>query len=97
MSTADCTSDTDINYLNNAVFLTEEFLESTTEPNYAGIVDYGDRAEHRWNGGLDNPNHVSPLRYDAMYRPRILARIENSAPEGADLRSWRYEPSGSPG
>ncbi|MHC4993002.1 MAG: alpha/beta hydrolase, partial [Planctomycetota bacterium] len=37
-------------YLNNAVVLTEEFLESTTAPYYDGVVDYGCGAEHCWNG-----------------------------------------------
>ena len=76
--------------LNNAVYLTEAFLESTTEPYYAGVVDYGDRAEHCWNGDHDNPNHISRLRYNTMYLPKILERIESTAPEGADLSSWRY-------
>ena len=38
--------DMDNYYLNNAVYLTEEFLESTTDPYYDGVVDYGDRAYH---------------------------------------------------
>jgi len=84
------TGDMDNYYLNNAVYLTEEFLESTTDPYYAGVVDYGDRAEHCWNGDHDNPNHISRLRYNTMYLPRILERIESAAPEGADLTSWRY-------
>ena len=42
--------DMDNYYLNNAVVLTEEFLESTTDPYYNGEVDYGDMAEHCWNG-----------------------------------------------
>ncbi|MBL4603759.1 MAG: hypothetical protein JKY84_13510, partial [Emcibacteraceae bacterium] len=42
--------DMDNYYLNNAVYLTENFLEKTTTPYYAGDVDYGDRAEHCWNG-----------------------------------------------
>ncbi len=84
------TGDMDNYYLNNAVYLTEAFLESTTDPYYAGVVDYGDRAEHCWNGDHDNPNHISRLRYNTMYLPRILERIENTAPEGADLTSWRY-------
>ena len=84
------TGDMDNYYLNNAVYLTEAFLESTTDPYYAGIVDYGDRAEHCWNGDHDNPNHISRLRYNTMYLPRILERIESTAPEGADLTSWRY-------
>ena len=82
--------DMDNYYLNNAVYLTEEFLESTTDPYYAGEVDYGDRAEHCWNGDHDNPNHISRLRYNTMYIPKILERIEASAPAGADLTSWRY-------
>ena len=84
------TGDMDNYYLNNAVYLTEEFLESTSDPHYGGVVDYGDRAEHCWNGDHDNGNHLSRLRYNTMYVPRILERIEQSAPEGADLTSWRY-------
>jgi len=82
--------DMDNYYLNNAVYLTEGFLESTTDPYYAGEVDYGDRAEHCWNGDHENGNHLSRLRYNTFYVPKILKRIEESAPEGADLTSWRY-------
>ena len=84
------TGDMDNYYLNNAVYLTEEFLESTTNPYYGGEVDYGDRAEHCWNGDHENGNHISRLRYNSMYVPKIIERIEKSAPEGADLSSWRY-------
>ncbi len=82
--------DMDNYYLNNAVYLTEAFLESTSDPYYGGEVDYGDRAEHCWNGDQENPNHTSRLRYNTMYLPKILNRIEKTAPEGADLTSWRY-------
>lgn len=82
--------DMDNYYLNNAVYLMEEFLENTKNPYYAGEVDYGDRAEHCWNGDQENPNHISRLRYNTMYIPKILKRIKESAPEGADLTSWRY-------
>ncbi len=82
--------DMDNYYLNNAVYLTEEFLEGTTNPYYGGEVDYGDRAEHCWNGDQENPNHISRLRYNTMYVPKILNRIWVSAPQGADLNSWRY-------
>lgn len=84
------TGDMDNYYLNNAVYLTEKFLESTTDPYYGGEVDYGDRAEHCWNGDHENGNHISRLRYNTMYVPKILKRIEETAPEGADLTSWRY-------
>jgi hypothetical protein len=82
--------DMDNYYLNNAVYLMEDFLESTTEPYYEGEVLYGDRAEHCWNGDPEQPNHISRLRYNSMYVPKIMERIAKSAPEGADLTSWRY-------
>ncbi len=82
--------DMDNFYLNNAVYLLEDFLEATSDPYYAGQVDYGDRAEHCWNGDQDNPNYLSRLRYNTMYVPKIIERIEKTAPEGADLTSWRY-------
>ncbi|WP_116367103.1 alpha/beta hydrolase-fold protein [Parahaliea mediterranea] len=84
------TGDMDNYYLNNAVYLTEEFLQRA-DPPYEGVVDYGDRAEHCWNGDHDNPNAVSRLRYNTFYVPRILERIEAAAPQGADLTSWRYQ------
>jgi hypothetical protein len=77
-------------YLNNAVYLMEEFLESTSDPYYGGDVDYGARDEHCWNGDHENPNAISRLRYNTMYMSKILKRIEESAPKGADLTSWRY-------
>ncbi len=82
--------DMDNYYLNNAVYLMEQFLESTQNPYYQGEVTYGDRAEHCWNGDPDNPNHISRLRYNTMYVPKILKRMQESAPAGADLSSWRY-------
>ncbi len=77
-------------YLNNAVVLMEEFLASTTDPPYGGVVDYGEGAEHCWNGDHERPNALSRLRYHQMYVPRILERIEETAPPGADLASWRH-------
>ncbi len=82
--------DMDSYYLNDAVYLLEDFLEKTKAPHYAGEVDYGDRAEHCWNGDHQHPNYISRLHYNTNYLPQILKRIETTAPEGADLTSWRY-------
>jgi hypothetical protein len=82
--------DMDNYYLNNAVYQMEAFLKTTKSPFYNGEVDYGDRAEHCWNGDHENPNQISRLRYNTMYLPRILKRIQESAPKGADTKSWRY-------
>jgi hypothetical protein len=76
--------------LNNAVYLIEDFLKSTTNPPYEGEVKYGDRAEHCWNGDPTQPNYLSRLHYNTMYVPMILDRIQKTAPAGADLTSWRY-------
>jgi len=77
-------------HANNAVYLTEEFLESTTNPYYAGDVDYGDRAEHCWNGDHSRANAYSRLRYHQMFIPRIMEQIRKNHPAGADTSSWRY-------
>ena len=82
--------DMDNYYLNNAVYLAEEFLESTTNPHYGGEVKYGDRAEHCWNGDPTRPNAISRLRYAQMFIPRIPERVRRNSPTGADTVSWRY-------
>jgi hypothetical protein len=82
--------DMDNYYLNNAVYLVEEFLKSTKDPYYGGEVAYGDRAEHCWNGDPTRPNAVSRLRYHQMYAPKIVDRLLKTAPPGADVTSWRY-------
>jgi len=82
--------DMDNYYLNNAVYLMEDFLESTQEPYYSGQVDYGDRAEHCWNGDHSRPNATSRLRYHQMFIKKAVKRMSISAPVGADLDSWRY-------
>jgi hypothetical protein len=79
--------DMDNYYLNNAVYLMENFLNTVDS---GGEVRYGDRAEHCWNGDPNNPNHISRLRYHTLYLPKILERLEKTAPAGADVKSWRY-------
>ena len=77
-------------YLNNAVYLVEDFLKSTKTPPYEGVVDYEPRAEHCWNGDHTQPNAISRLRYAQLFAPKIVARILATAPPGADVTSWRY-------
>jgi Putative esterase len=80
----------DTYYLNDAVYLMENFLRKTTDPYYDGEVDYGYRAEHCWNGDHNRQNAISRLRYNQMYVPKIMDRIMKTAPPGADVTSWRY-------
>jgi hypothetical protein len=81
-----------------AVYLLEERLRGLAEkdqqsgrlPHFCYEVDYGERAEHCWNGDQSRGNHLSRLRYNIQYLPKILERIQMSAPPGADTTSWRY-------
>lgn len=77
-------------YLNNAVYLAEEFLAATSDPPFEGDIAYGARDEHCWNGDPTQPNAVSRLRYISMYADRIAERAVATAPAGADVASWRY-------
>ena len=77
-------------FLNDAVYLVEDFLKSTKDPNYEGEVDYEPRAEHCWCGDHTRPNAISRLRYHQLHAPKIVERILKSAPAGADVKSWKY-------
>ena len=80
----------DTYYLNNAVYLMEDFLKKAANPPADAEVAYGARAEHCWNGDPNQPNAISRLRYNTMYVQKIVERMEQTAPVGADLKSWRY-------
>jgi hypothetical protein len=82
--------DMDNYYLNNAVYLVEDFLRTATDPPADAEVAYGDRAEHCWNGDPTRPNATSRLRYHHMFIPRIMDQIRRNHPAGADTVSWRY-------
>ena len=75
--------------LNNAVYLLQDFLDKADPPAHAE-VEYGPRAEHCWNGDPKLSNAYSRLHYETMYVPKIIERIQQTAPKGADLKSWRY-------
>lgn len=80
----------DTYFLNDAVYYMEDFLKSTKNPPYDGEVKYGERAEHCWNGDPTRPNYITRLHYNTMYLDKIMKRIADTAPQGADLTSWRY-------
>ena len=83
------TGDMDNYYLNNAVYGVEEFLKAANPPADA-VIEYGDRAEHCWNGDHTRANAYSRLRYPQMVLPWVVDRILDTAPAGADVDSWRY-------
>ncbi|MGL6222315.1 MAG: hypothetical protein ACRC6L_01910 [Steroidobacteraceae bacterium] len=81
--------DMDNYYLNNAVYEVEDFLRSA-KPAADAVIDYGDRAEHCWNGDHTRSNAYSRLRYPQMVLPWAVERMIMTAPKDADIRSWRY-------
>jgi hypothetical protein len=82
--------DMDNFYLNNAVYSAEDMLKGLKNPDCQCEVDYGDRAEHCWNGDHTQPNYISRLRYHRMFIPKWSEEVKSRAPLGADLKSWRY-------
>jgi len=70
--------DMDNAYLNLGVVLLEEFLESTTEPYYDGVVKYGDRCPHCWM-----PRGAELFKLFEEY-------ITQNCLEGEDTSKWRY-------
>lgn len=82
--------DMDSYYLNNAVYSAEDVLKKLQNPNCSCQVDYGDRAEHCWNGDHSQPNYISRLRYHQMYITKWAEEVKTRAPKGADITSWRY-------
>lgn len=82
--------DMDNYYLNNAVYSAEDMLKKLQQPPCHCEVDYGDRAEHCWNGDHSQPNYISRLRYNRMFIPKWAEEVKKRAPKGADLTSWRY-------
>jgi len=73
-------------FLDEATLLLEDFLEGTTDPYYDGWIEWGERQPHCYTGMPEFPGQTPYQRVLPLMRDRILA----TAPEGADVRSWRY-------
>ncbi len=82
--------DMDNFYLNNAVYTAEDVLKKLRNPSCNCEVDYGDRAEHCWNGDHTQPNYISRLRYHSMFINKWTKELLANPPAGADVKSWRY-------
>jgi enterochelin esterase-like enzyme len=82
--------DMDNYYLNNAVYTAEDMIKKLDNPKCNCEVDFGDRAEHCWNGDHTQPNYISRLRYHRMFIPKWAEEVKTRVPPGADVSSWRY-------
>jgi hypothetical protein len=72
------TGEMDTFYLNNAVKLLERFLESTTDPYYDGVIEYGDGEPHCWG-----PRGADLFKLFENH-------ITKNAPESENTSQWKY-------
>jgi hypothetical protein len=77
----------DTYYLDNAVRLLDDFLKSTTDPYYAGDVEYGPHQPHCWSG--DGDTRHGWLTINQRVLPKEAEWMTKTAPPNADM-SWKY-------
>jgi len=77
-------------FLNNAVYLAEQFLKSAANPPADAKVDYGLRDEHCWSGDHEHVNAISRLTYSNRFIPLLAEHWRKTAPSGTNTSSWRY-------
>jgi hypothetical protein len=75
-------------YLNEAVYLAQDFLDSATNPPSDATFQYGFRGRHSWIGH----SPVEPERQItyAEFITVISDYITQHAPARSDTRSWKY-------
>ena len=76
-------------FLNNAVYLVEDFLK-TAKPPAEAIIDYGARDEHCWSGDHSTFNGVSRLTVNPRALKKLAGHWTRTAPAGADVTTWKY-------
>jgi hypothetical protein len=84
----------DTYYLERAVHLTQQFLDSTREPGkgpYADATfDFGPGRPHGYSGDIFLPAGVASGTLQQRLMPVMLEHMLRTAPSGADTKSWRY-------
>jgi Putative esterase len=72
-------------YLDRAVHLLKDFMDTTTDPYYRGSFDFGVRKPHCYAGDINAAAGINQ-----SYWPEMVKHMEEIAPQGADLKSWKY-------
>ncbi len=80
-----CVGDADTFYLDRAVHLLQDFMETTTDPYFQGTFDFGQRKPHCYAGNFD-----PKVGLNQHYLPDMVKHMEQTAPKGSDLSSWKY-------
>jgi hypothetical protein len=60
-------------------------MDKTTDPYYRGTFEFGMRKPHCYAGDVDPAAGLNQ-----HYWPEMVKHMEETAPEGADLKSWKY-------
>jgi len=76
-------------YLDRAVHLLHEYLETTTDPYYHGSFDFGVRQPHCYSGAADSSGPAGSTELQ-RFLPAMVEHMEKTAPKGADVSSWKY-------
>ena len=79
--------DMDTWYLNNAVHMLQEFLDSPQNKYRLATFEYGYMQPHCYTGGGTNEQGAATLYQRVM--PQVAQHIKDTAPRGGDL-SWDY-------
>jgi hypothetical protein len=65
----------DTYYLNNAVYLLEDYLKTTSSPAWGGSITYGPRKPHCWVGPFSLEERLKKMaQYVAATAPRDVDR-----------------------
>jgi hypothetical protein len=81
--------DMDTWYLNNAVHLTQDFLDSPKNPFKTATFEYGYRQPHCYAGGGNISSGESIATMYQRVMPQIAQHMKDTAPKGAD-DGWEY-------
>jgi hypothetical protein len=83
--------DGDTYFLNNAVHLLQKSLEETRDPHSDATFQYGPGQPHCYSGG---PAEYTMQQNGVTWAQRVLPQMTDhmiqTAPAGADTKSWRY-------
>jgi hypothetical protein len=77
----------DTYYLDNAVYLLDEFLSEATAPRITYSVQYGRRKPHCWIG--ESPTRPGEELTNAEFVRIAADHMHSNAPSGADLEWFR--------
>jgi len=81
--------DMDTWYLNNAVHLMQDFIESDKNPYQIADFEYGYGQPHCYTGGGRVTNQESYQTLLQRIMPALAKHMEATAPQGSDM-SWKY-------